>query len=202
MVAEPRPRRREHRPRLVHRYHPPHEGREGGRHLPGATAEVAHGPLLVEEAGERQQIGALPEQLAPDRVPLRGRRRKELLRPAPPLGQHAPEPLRVLGRGGPIRELGPHHLPEPPGLGLEIGGHGVAAAGAVGPRHDPAAVAQNLEVPAHGGLRELKHGAELADGKLVPVEQQEQPAPDLVGQRAEALEYWGHRPHLSIRISG
>jgi hypothetical protein len=57
-------------------------------------------------------------------------------------------------------------------------------------------------VPAHGALWKLHCGAQLADGQLVPVEQQQQPAPGGVGKRREAVEEGAGLYHPCIRMEG
>ncbi len=70
----------------------------------------------------------------------------------------------------------------------------VVAAGAVAPRGDPAGIRQRLEMAADGGLRQLQHGAQLADGQLVALEHQQHPAPGRVGKRREVVEDCGFHP--------
>ena len=57
-------------------------------------------------------------------------------------------------------------------------------------------------MPAHGALRQLERDAQLTDGELVPVEQQEQPTPGGVGERREAVEDGAGLYHPYIRMKG
>ena len=52
-------------------------------------------------------------------------------------------------------------------------------------------IRQHLEMPAHGGLRELERGLELPDRQLLALQREQDPAPNRVGQRAQAIEDGG-----------
>ena len=94
--------------------------------------------------------------------------------------------MRRSGRG---RDLLAHDMPEALGGGIEATlHHRVEAARALAARHDPAFVAQDLEVSAHRRLRKLEHGAELSDHELPAVEQQQDSAARRVGESADAVE--------------
>jgi len=71
---------------------------------------------------------------------------------------------------------------------VELFGHAITAARALGPRHNPALVAQNLEVTAHGGLRELQYGPDLVYGELVALEDEQHPAPRRIGEGCHPVE--------------
>ena len=79
--------------------------------------------------------------------------------------------------------------PQPPGRRVElVGRHDVEVARAFGaPRH-PSGISERLEMTADRGLRQLHDGAELRDGQLVTIEQQQDAAARRVGQRGQAIE--------------
>ena len=54
-------------------------------------------------------------------------------------------------------------------------------------------------MPADRRLRQLKHGAQLADGQLVPFEQNEHPAPQRVAEHGQVVE--DCRFHPLIRMN-
>ena len=51
-------------------------------------------------------------------------------------------------------------------------------------------------MPAHGGLREPEHLAELTDREGVPLQHQEQAAPGEVGKGAETVEDGRHYRYI------
>jgi hypothetical protein len=159
--------------------------------LPRSAPEVADDRRRIEECGERREIGARAVELRAHAVPLAGGRREERLRRGASFLEHAFGAQEILLGGWRGAHLVSHELPEPARRRIERRPrHHVAPAGALGTRLNPALVGQGLEVPAHGALRQLQRRAQLAHGELVPVEQQQQPAPGGVGERAEAVEDW------------
>src|SRR5690348_2961404 len=66
--------------------------------------------------------------------------------------------------------------------------HRIKAARAFSARDHPPLIAQNLEMPTDGRLRELEHRAELPDHELAAVEEQENSAPRRISEGADAVE--------------
>ena len=76
----------------------------------------------------------------------------------------------------------------------------VVAARAVAPRRRPSSASeQRLQVPADGGLRQLQHGAQLRHRQLVPLEQEQHPAPRRVGQRGQVVEDCSFHPYIRMK---
>jgi len=131
----------------------------------------------------------LAEEVGAQLVPLARRFREERLRSGPPLLEHALDAaVVVLGRRG-----GTHLLadqgPQPCRRGLERLRQAVVARGAVAARGHPGAIGQRLEVAAHGGLRQLQHGAQLGHRQLVAFQQQQHAAPHRIGQCRQVVEH-------------
>jgi hypothetical protein len=79
-------------------------------------------------------------------------------------------------------------VPKPSNRRLELFGHAITAARALGPRHNPTLVAQNLEVPADRRLGELQNGPDLVYGELVALEDKQHPAPRRIGEGRHPVE--------------
>src|SRR5690606_38185226 len=114
------------------------------------------------------------------------------------------KPHRIVPRDRLLPERFTNGIPQLPGRGSELlSFHSIESARPLGSRRDPPTVAEHLEVPAHGGLRQLQRGSELAHRELSRLEREEQPSPRGLGQRAEVVEDSGSgRIHSSIRIEG
>ena len=130
---------------------------------------------LLGERRQRREMKAIAEQLVAHAIPLAGRRREELLRlasaarRAPPAAAADPAP-----RPATDPTCSRTSSPEPARGGVElVARHRVEVAGAFGARRDPAAVGQRLQMAADRRLRQLHDAAQLGDGQLVPVEQQQ-----------------------------
>src|SRR5262249_31132170 len=85
----------------------------------------------------------------------------------------------------------------------------VVAARTVAPRGHPAGVAERLQVPRDGALRQRERVAQLGHGQLDAVEDGEQPAAGRGGEQRPAVEdrratgdLFAHGIHPSIRIIG
>src|SRR5690606_3218203 len=63
----------------------------------------------------------------------------------------------------------------------------VHGGGAVSALEEPPAVAEHLEVPAHGGLGELEDGGDLAHGELFALEEAAEAQADGLAQGGETL---------------
>ena len=182
-------RRLEHRRRRVHRHHACDERRERGAHGARPAAEIAHDPVALGERGERREVKAIAKQLVADAIPLARRRGKELLRLRAPLGQRGLEPPLIL-RG---RRRGTHlfadEQPEAPRRSTElVSGHRVQTAGPLRARSHPPVIGERFEMPAHGRLRQLQDSAQLGNGQLMPIEEQQDPAARRIGQRGQMIE--------------
>ena len=192
----------EHRRGLIDRDHLRYEGGHGLRELTRATAKVAEPRRGVEEAEEREELGASAEELGAEPVPLRRGRGEEGLRACVTVGEHPRHAVRVTTRGGERLCLGAHGGPETPrsrvgALRIEA----VAVGGPVLARTHPPRIGKHLEVATHRGLRELQHRAELTDGELLPLQHQEEPGADRVGECREAVVEGGSF-HPYIRMKG
>ena len=170
----------------------PHERRKRGRHLASAAAQVADRPFGVRECRKRRQVNALAEEIIAHPVPLSGRRREKFLRLRAALGKHRLHAALIVHGGGRRPDLLAHERPQPARRCIEIvARHRIHVAGAFGARRNPAAVGQCLQMAAHRRLRQLHDAAELRDGQLVAVEQQQQAAARGVGQGRQMVENRG-----------
>ena len=96
------------------------------------------------------------------------------------------------------RDLLAQQRPEPPRVRVAlVERERVVAAGAVAARRDPARVRQRLQVPADGRLRQLQHGAQLGHRQLVPLENEQHPAPRRIRQRGQVVKNRGLRHRTS-----
>src|SRR5581483_9140900 len=139
--------------------------------------------------GEREEIEAVAEHLAPDAVPLSGLRAEERLRLRLSRREHAREAAVVLIGDRQRRRLLAEEGPEAARRRLErLGRHPVETARTLGTRGDPALVGEDLQVPADGRLRRLQDGAELGDRELVSLDEPEAAEPGGVRQRAHPGE--------------
>src|SRR6185436_17075646 len=84
---EPFLRRLQHRRGRVHRNHVRDKRRDRLARAAGAAAEIADGPGVLSERGQRGEVKAIAEELVAQPNPLTGRRSEEFLRLAAPLRQ-------------------------------------------------------------------------------------------------------------------
>ncbi len=193
----------QHRGRRVDRDHVFHERRERGAHLAGAAAEVADSPVGLREGGQRGEMKTFAEHFLAHAIPVTGGRREELLRFGAALGERGLKAALIL-RGGRRRAgMLADERPEPARGRVEaVAHHRVKVARALGARRDPAAVGQRLEMPAHRGLGQLQHGAQLRHGQLVTVEDQQEAAARRVRERREVVVNGGRAIHPCNRMKG
>ena len=188
--------------RAVHGDHARDVRRQRLAHLSRSAPEVANHQSLVEQRQQRRQVNALAEQLHAQAVPLaRGRREERLgLRRGAAAARSAAgvRPVRCRCPSATCSRITGQSCRAP--LSRLVERHAVEPAGAIAPRHHPPVVRQRLQVAAHGGLRQLQHGAQLRHGQLVPFERQQHPDPDGVGQRRHVVENWGGHIHPYIRM--
>ena len=106
------------------------------------------------------------------------------------------------GRRG--RDLLAHERPQPPCGRIQIvARHRVEPARPFRARGEPPAVAERLQVAADRGLRQLHDTAELGNGHLVALENQEEPAARRVSERREMVEDFRRtRIHPYSRMEG
>ena len=109
---EPLARRLEHRPRLVDRDDLRDARRQRFGDVPGAAAEVADDPVVVEQIEQREQVGALADHLGPHHVPELRRVAEKDDGFVAPLGEHAVGATLVLARSGADRDLAAHDRPQ------------------------------------------------------------------------------------------
>ena len=119
--------------------------------------------------------------------------REEVLRAIAPrgdaLGEYDIATTRVVGGAWRGRDLIADDEPQSLRRRIETAlDHGVEPARAFATRHNPALVAENLEMTAHSRLRQLEHPAQLPDHELTAVEQQQDPAARRIGEGADAVE--------------
>jgi hypothetical protein len=156
----------------------------------------------VQQAEQREQLGARAEQLGPHLVPLRRGAREELLRPRVAVGEDALHALRVAARRGQRLRLLAHGRPQATRRAIERAQvEAVAVGRAVAARREPAGVGEDLEVPAHRRLRQLHDGAQLGHRQLMALQQEEQPRADGIGEGREAVVEGGVF-HPYIRMKG
>ena len=117
--------------------------------------------------------------------------------------QDALEPPRVLIRPGRRADLVPQQGPQPPRRRVAlVERQGVVPARALAARHDPVRISQRLQMPAHRGLRQLKDRAELRHRQLMPIQQEQHPAPRGVREDRQVVEDRRVHRATSIRKSG
>jgi hypothetical protein len=135
------------------------------------SATTAPSSRSPRSAGRKK---APSEQIVAELIPLRGARAEEFLGARAPRGENLGEAALVLLRRERAGGFLPDQEPQRPQRGVELcRGDRVAPVGPVGARGQPAAVTQSLQVAADGRLRRLHDAAQLADGELVALEDEE-----------------------------
>ena len=131
-------------------------------------------------------------------------RREKCLGLRPAARESALQPAFVLVSAVGAGDLFANEGPEALSTGIKLlERHPIEAAGAVSARHHPPIVCKRLEMAADSGLWELQHRADLGHGEFVPLERQQHPAADGVGERGHVVENRsGVHIHPSIRIKG
>ena len=94
----------------------------------------------------------------------------------------------ILAGSGCGPDLFANEQPQAPRRAVAVMRHRVEVTGALGPRGDPSGVGERFQMPAHGGLRELENAAQLGDGQLMPIEEQQNSAARRVGESSEMIE--------------
>jgi hypothetical protein len=178
----------QHRRGRVHSNDACDKGRERFARWSRAAAEVAHRPLAIRKSRERRQVKSIAEQLSAHAIPSPRRGRKELLRLGPSLSQHGLQPpLILLARGGQTRLLA-YDCPQTFRRRIEaVTRQRVEIAGGLGAARHPSGIRQRFQVSADRRLRKLRDAAELSDGELVPIQQQEDAASSRVSERGEVV---------------
>ena len=157
--------------------------------LTGTAAEVADDRVAIEQPEEGVEFGARAKEFGAEFVPLRGTRGKELLARGVSVGEYGAHALGVARGGGVRAEVVAHRLPEPARGGGEFThGHAIAITRAVFAAHDPTGVRERAQMAAHRALGELESRAQFADREFVPLEDEQEPGTNRVGERGEAIE--------------
>jgi TRAP-type C4-dicarboxylate transport system permease small subunit len=147
----------------------------------------------------RNLLEPVAEQLLAKTIPLPRGRRKEPLGREVTAGHDPVQTVGVVPRDPGLRELFPHRGPQPANRRLELAArHAVPVAGAFASRGHQPQVGKHLEVPADGRLRQLEGGLDLTHGELLALQHEQQPAPDGVGERAQAVEDGEGGCHVSV----
>ena len=154
-----------------------------------SAAQVADDGGGRQQRGEDAQVAGGAEQLGAEVVPLPGGGGEELDGADAAAVEHRLQAAAVmpgLERGG---DVDADELPEPlRRLGQAVDGEPVVARGAVPAGSDPAGVAERLQVPRDGALRQRERVAQLGHGQLDAVQNGQQTAARRVGKQGQSVE--------------
>lgn len=171
-----------------------------------AAADVGDDHVAGEEREEGHRGEAGAEEFVAEGVPFAADAAEEGLAVGLALVEDGAEAARIFAEFGGGAHLLAHGAPECASLGRKVvQDEAVERGGALAASGDPAAVGEDLEVAADGGLRKLDNLGDFAHGEFLGLEEAEDAQADHLAECGEAVgdgDGRGRAFHPFMRMNG